>query len=219
MESIIYNQIGKQVGKITLPESVFGVKWNADLVHQVATSMASSARSGTAHAKTRGEVRGTGKKPWKQKGTGRARHGSRRSPLWVGGGVTHGPRNEKNYTRKVSKKMKAKALYVILSRKFKENELVLVDNILISEPKTKEAKKIINSLSSISGVEKLSSKKKNAAYIAIPEKAEAVEKSFSNIGSLRVDELRNINPLDILSAKYIVFVKPEEAFKFLESKL
>src|SRR4029078_6219347 len=98
----------------------FGLPWNADLVHQVISSLKTDARKPVAHTKTRGSVRGGGKKPWQQKGTGRARHGSIRSPLWVGGGVAHGPRNDKNFDRKVNKKMKAKALYTILSKKFKD---------------------------------------------------------------------------------------------------
>lgn len=116
MDAKIYNQKGKESGTLTLDEKVFGLSWNADLVHQVITSMMSNARTPIAHTKTRGEVRGGGKKPWRQKGTGRARHGSTRSPIWVGGGVAHGPRNDKNYARKVNKKMKAKALYTILSQ-------------------------------------------------------------------------------------------------------
>jgi len=93
MKLAIYDKKGKEIEKVDLPAEIFDVPFNADLVHQVAVSMASSARSNTAHAKDRSEVSGGGKKPWKQKGTGRARHGSRRSPIWVGGGTTHGPRN------------------------------------------------------------------------------------------------------------------------------
>src|ERR1035437_4179320 len=139
METAVYNQKGGDAGKITLPEHIFGLNWNSDLVHQVAVSMASNARQPIAHAKTRGEVRGGGKKPWQQKGTGRARHGSTRSPIWVGGGVTHGPRNDKNFDRKVSKKMKTKALYTILSKKYKEGEVLFVDSIVLKEGKTKLA--------------------------------------------------------------------------------
>ena len=138
MEATVYSLEGKKAGNITLPESLFGVRWNADLVRQVTDSMLSSARKSIAHTKNRGEVRGGGKKPWQQKGTGRARHGSTRSPIWVGGGVTHGPRNEKNYERKVSKNMKAKALSTILSRKFKEGEVLFVDEVSFTEPKTRE---------------------------------------------------------------------------------
>ncbi|KKR74732.1 MAG: 50S ribosomal protein L4 [Candidatus Nomurabacteria bacterium GW2011_GWA1_40_8] len=97
----IYDKNGVEAGSIELPAKVFAAKWRSDLVHQVVEGMRSNKRAGTADTKDRGEVRGGGRKPWKQKGTGRARHGSSRSPIWVGGGVTHGPLAEKNYKRKI----------------------------------------------------------------------------------------------------------------------
>ena len=112
-------------------------------MHQVVTSLLSNARRGTAHTKFRGEVSGGGKKPWKQKGTGRARHGSTRSPLWVGGGVTHGPRTEKNYARAVNAKMASHALASVLSRKWKDGEIVFVDSLHFDSPKTARAKEVL----------------------------------------------------------------------------
>src|SRR5512135_3441222 len=101
MKTDIYNIQGKKAGSVELPESIFGVAWNDSLMHQVVTSMEDNARTNVAHTKGRGEVRGGGKKPWRQKGTGRARHGSIRSPIWVGGGVAHGPRNTKVFARAI----------------------------------------------------------------------------------------------------------------------
>src|SRR5574343_1502152 len=124
METQIYNQKGKSVGKFDLPESVFGLPWNADLVHQVVTAMQANARTPVAHSRTRGEVSGGGKKPWRQKGTGRARHGSSRSPIWKGGGITHGPRNDRIFEREIPKKMRRKALFMVLSEKAKQNLIV-----------------------------------------------------------------------------------------------
>ena len=151
MEAILYNQEGKSAGKFALPKGIFDVPWNNDLVHEVVRLMNSNSRTNVAHAKTRGEVRGGGKKPWRQKGTGRARHGSSRSPIWVGGGTTHGPRNEKNFDRKSNKKAKTKALLTILSRKYKDGEILFLDGVNFAAPKAKEAKTVLLSLSKIKG--------------------------------------------------------------------
>ena len=215
MEHSIYNQDGKEVGKITLPESVFGVRWNADLLHQVSLSMLSNKRQGSAHAKNRGEVSGGGKKPWKQKGTGRARHGSSRSPVWVGGGVAHGPRNDRNYDRKISKGMKCQALFTALSKKLKEGEILFLNGIVMPEIKTKEAKTVLSALSAkVKGFKSLS-KSKNAAFFVIPARDAHVEKSFRNMGNVAVGEARNLNVLDVLTYKHVVIVNPEESVKTL----
>lgn len=217
--STVYNQKGKEVGSVNLPESVFGVSWNADLVHQVVTSMKTNARVPYAHVKERGEVRGGGKKPWQQKGLGRARHGSTRSPIWVGGGVAHGPRNEKNFERIVSKKMKAKALYTILSKKFNDGEILFVDSFSFANPKTKDGKEVLISLAQIKGFESIMNKKRNAALIALHNKNINTEKSLRNFSHIYLGELRNLNPIDALERKIIVIENPEEAVSFLSSKM
>jgi large subunit ribosomal protein L4 len=211
VEAKVYNIQGKAAGKITLPEALFNLPWNADLVHQVVSSMRANARTPVAHAKTRGEVRGGGTKPWRQKGTGRARHGSTRSPIWVGGGVTHGPRKDKVYARKINRKMRQKALLVVLSRKYKDGEVIFVDKLEIAEPKAKEAKNVLLALGKeFSGM----TKRKNAALIALSSS----QKSFRNFGNVSVDEVRNLNPVSVLSSKYLVIADPESALKTLSSK-
>lgn len=218
METTVYNQKGESMGKIKLPENVFGLRPNADLVHQVVVSMTSSARNPIAHAKTRGEVRGGGKKPWKQKGTGQARHGSTRSPIWVGGGVTHGPRNDKNYDRKVNRKMKLKALYTILSQKMRDGEILFVDEFKLKEAKTKYAVEVLSNLKKISSFEKLLNKKTNIALIALGELDKDVMRSFRNIGNISMDEVRNINPVSLLNHKTLVLVNPEASIRSIQGR-
>lgn len=217
MEATIYNKEGKKAGTITLPESIFGVAWNNALMHQVVTSMESNARTPVAHTKGRGDVRGGGKKPWKQKGTGRARHGSIRSPIWKGGGVTHGPINEKNYSRTIPKKMRAKALFMALSKKCKDGEIVFVDSIGFDAPKTAAAHKVLSSLAS-AGFPKMTTKKKNAALIALSAPTDASRKSFRNIGSVVCADVRNLNPVSVLKHTYLVLENPEAALAILANR-
>jgi len=218
METTVYSQKGTETGKIKIPENIFGLPWNESLVHQVATSMSGNERVSIAHTKNRGEVAGTGKKPWRQKGTGRARHGSRRSPIWVGGGVTHGPRNDKDYSKKINKKMKTKALFTVISSKFKEGEVIFLDDISLRVPKTSEAKNIISSLSKIKEISSLS-RRKNAAFITLQTKDEAVSKSFSNFGNLEVGQIKDLNVLDILQYKYLIIANPEKSIAALSARL
>lgn len=218
METHIYNQKGKSVGTLKLPESIFGVKWNGDLVHQVVTAMQANSRTPVAHTKTRGEVRGGGKKPWKQKGTGRARHGSSRSPIWKGGGITHGPRNDKSYEQKINKKMKAKALYTVLSEKLRKGQILFVEELALKNIKTKDAVAVIKDLATIKGFEKIFGGKKPNTYITVPAKGDTLKKSFANIPTVEIDEVRNINPVDLLAFRYIIISQPTESIAFLGGK-
>lgn len=208
VEAQTYNSEGKVTGKIELPSGIFGLPWNADLVHQVTVSMQSNARPPVAHTKGAGEVRGGGKKPWQQKGTGRARHGSSRSPLWKGGGVTHGPRNEKVYARKINRKMRLKALYTVLSRKFRDNEIIFIDAMSFDAPKTSNAIALLHNLGK-AGFEAITHKKNNAALFVLPRYDLNTVKSFRNIGKVTVEEARNLNPVTLLGHKYLVVSEPQ----------
>ncbi|OHA84942.1 MAG: 50S ribosomal protein L4 [Candidatus Yonathbacteria bacterium RIFOXYC1_FULL_52_10] len=219
MEATVYSQKGKESGKMNLPEEVFGLNWNADLVHQVVEAIRSNMRTPVAHTKDRSDVAGGGKKPWRQKGTGRARHGSIRSPLWRGGGVAHGPRNEKAYTKKVNKKMRAKALYTVLSEKFRSGHVLFVDALDFSAPKTKDAKGVVGALSTVKGFEKLSTKKTNTALIALPGRNISAEKSFRNFSNMEVLQAKDLNPYIVMNHKYLVIAGPEESVKTIASRM
>ena len=218
MEAKIYNQKGESAGTIALPEKVFEAKWRSDLVHQVVEGMRSNKRSGTADTKDRGEVRGGGRKPWKQKGTGRARHGSSRSPIWVGGGVTHGPLAEKNYKRKITKSMRAQALFSVLSKKMKDGEIIFVDSLATTDIKTKGALEVMKNLSKATGLKPLANSKKPRVLTALYGRSEKTEKSFRNLPQLEIVFLKNLNPLDVLNHQYLLIENPEESVKFLESR-
>ena len=214
-----YNEKGKESGEINLKEEIFGLKLNNDLIHQVVVSMMSNQRQVIAHTKGRGEVSGGGKKPWKQKGTGRARHGSSRSPIWVGGGVTFGPTKERNFKKKINKKMKQKALFQVLSQKLRDKEIILIDSFSLKEGKTKNAKDFLVNLSKNKDFSDLVSKKKNSALITNTELNQENLRAFSNISNVFNEEFRKLNILDLLKYKYLIIINPEESLKILDSKL
>ncbi len=218
LEATIYTMDGKENGTLTLPEDIFGAKWNADLVHQVVVGMQANARHSIAHTKFRSEVSGGGKKPWKQKGTGRARHGSNRSPIWKGGGVTHGPRAEKDYSVKINRKMRLAALRVVLSRKWKDGEIIFVDTMNFAAPKTKDAKGALVAIAKGAGRDTLATKRKNAAVIAFATKDTVAEKSLRNIGSIMTEEMRNLNPVDLLNKKFLVVANPADSIQVLANR-
>ncbi len=218
MKTDIYNAQGKKAGSLELPENIFGLAWNESLMHQVVTSMQDNARTNVAHTKGRGEVRGGGRKPWKQKGTGRARHGSSRSPIWKGGGVTHGPRNEKVFARTIPAKMRAKALFMALSQKMKDGHIIFVDSFGIEkQPSTSSAKKSLVALSK-GDFEKLSAKKKNAALVAFADAKSSTTKSFRNISNISSSAVRDLNPVAILKHTFLVIENPEAAVAILATR-
>ena len=207
MKAPIYNKEQKEVGSIELPDLIFAKNWNADLVHQVITSLQSSRRAVLAHTKDRGEVRGGGKKPWRQKGTGRARHGSSRSPIWTGGGATFGPTSEKNFTKKVNKKMKQKALFTILSKKLKDGEIYIIDAFGVTEPKTKEVAKALP----------MRDGKRPGTLIIAKEGEENVIRSGRNIEKTSVVYPSGLGAEDALRYKMLVFEK-EAIEEFIKQK-
>ena len=218
-EVAIYSMTGEKVGSIALPVSIFGAPWRNDLVHQVTTAMQANARQSRAHTKDRSEVSGGGKKPWAQKGTGQARHSSTRSPIWRHGGITFGPRNERDWTEKINKKMRIGALLSVLSKKAKDGEIILVDKFAFSEPKSSVGKSVLEKLAAGTGAATLASKKKNAALLSLASYDANTIKSFANFGNVMTEEARNLNPLSIMTHKYLIIEKPEETFAALVKRV
>ncbi|MDI6882992.1 MAG: 50S ribosomal protein L4 [Patescibacteria group bacterium] len=208
-----YNQNGEEIGKTKLPKEIFDVPLNSDLVHQVVVSQLANRRQKIAHTKDRGEVKGGGRKPWRQKGTGRARHGSIRSPLWKGGGVTFGPTKDKVFKKKIPKKMKRKALFMALSAKAKDNLLILLDKLKIEKPKTKEIAEILNNLLR-KELKNKRTKEQISALIALPEYDKKIILASRNIPKIETTEARELNALDVLSFKYLLM--PKESIKVIK---
>ena len=198
----VYDMKGKKVSDVELAESVFGIEPNEAVVHSVLVNFLANQRQGTQSTKTRSEVSGGGRKPWRQKGTGRARQGSIRAPQWIKGGIALGPK-PRSYKYTVNKKERQLAVKSVLSSKVLENELVVVDSLPLNDIKTKEMVKALSNL-----------KVEGKALIMLPEKNEKVQKSARNIEGVKTTLVETINVYDLL--KYNKLVVTEDAVKKLE---
>lgn len=198
MKIEIKNKEGNKVKEIEVPD-ILNLKFNSDLVYQVIYVLSQNKRLPYAHTKDRSEVSGGGKKPWAQKGTGRARHGSIRSPLWKGGGITFGPRKEKKFQRKLSKKMKRKALLMVLGEKIKKNLLLAVDNLNVN--KAKEALTLLKNLKIKTDKE---GKIKESVLVLLGKENLEKAKFFRNLDKIEVLPVNKINALYLLNSKYIL---------------
>ena len=201
MKVPVYNQNAEKVGDIELNSKIFDIKPNQHLLAEAVRIQLANARQGTSHTKTRGEVRGGGKKPWKQKGTGRARAGSIRSPIWRHGGITFGPRANQNWELKLNKKAKTKALFMSLSDKAKNNQLVVVDQIALPAAKTKEFVKVMKGLQG--AVKELGKKQ----LFLMPKKDESLVKASRNLVSIIPTLASSLNVVDVLKADSVVVLK------------
>ncbi|MDO8516367.1 MAG: 50S ribosomal protein L4 [bacterium] len=199
MKTDLYNLKNEVVGSIELPKELFEAKWNPELVRQVILAQLANARRPWAHAKGRGEVRGGGKKPWRQKGTGRARHGSIRSPIWKGGGSAHGPQKERDYTQKVNVKMKRVALFSLLSRKVHDKELKVVDALSLESPKTKLAASVLQAFI------KVNPRTKKYDVLLIPDaENRTLSRAARNLKKVKVVNPRGLNVHDIMNYKQVL---------------
>lgn len=210
----VYNQNAEATGEIQLNPKVFGMKVNNDLIHQAVVTQMANERQVIAHTKDRSEVRGGGKKPWRQKGTGRARHGSSRSPIWIGGGVTFGPRNDRNFKKRINKKMKQNALLMVLSDKAAGDNFIILGKLEIAEFKTKIFNKIINGFESKilkpEKKEKMAAKKKDikrSFLIIIDKSDEKLSCSARNLPGVKLMNTDNINIVDLLKYKNLILNK------------
>jgi large subunit ribosomal protein L4 len=197
MKTPVYNQQGEVVGDVELNSKIFEVKANQHLLAEAVRVAQSNSRKGTSHTKTRGEVRGGGKKPWKQKGTGRARAGSTRGPIWRHGGVAFGPRSNRNWELKINKKAKTAALFMSLSDKASEKQLVIIDQISFEQPKTKEFVKLMKNFKDLG---------KKQLFV-MPKKDDKLMRSSKNIPSVNPILASNLNILDVLKADTVVALK------------
>ena len=199
----IYNQNGDIVSELKLADDVFAVKIKEDLIHQAMVCQTSNDRQVLAHTKTKAEVRGGGKKPWKQKGTGRARAGSSRSPIWIGGGVTFGPRNDRNFSKKINKKMRQKAITMVLSDRFANGNMVVVDKVEMVDFKTKIFNGFIGKMETIFSNEKDQSNKRSILFVN-DNKDEKIFKSARNLVGLNIINFENLNIVDLLKYRNLI---------------
>ena len=197
MTTDLYNQKNEKVGTVELPNAVFGVKWNATLVQQVATSQLANRRQPVAHTKTRGEVRGGGRKPWKQKHTGRARTGERTSPLWYHGGIVFGPK-PRDYSYALPKKVRHSAMRTILSERVRRGSLKVLDGLALESPKTKQFMERYSVLV-------------NAAPTLLLidiEPSRALLLASRNVPGVKVARVTEVNAYDLARYRTVIFTEP-----------
>ena len=201
----LYNTDGKEVKEIEISDAVFGLPQNDDLVHQVFVSLGANQRQVLAHTKTRGDRSGSGVKPWKQKGTGRARVGSSRTPTWRGGGVAFGPTNERNFKKKINKKMNAKAIATVLSAKLRDGEMIVLDKLALKENKTKEMAQVLKNLQI-----------KGRMLIGFTPEERGLRIYSRNIDKVNNILVEKLNVLDMLNNKNLILT--QDSIKYLEEK-
>lgn len=194
MQATVYNQEGKQVSTVELNDAVFGVKVNKAVVHQAVVAQQSNARSAIGHTKTRGQVRGGGRKPWKQKGTGRARHGSIRSPIWRGGGIIFGPRPERNFSLKINSKTRRQAILMALSDKIVDKNIIILDSLKLDEQKTKAVVKVLKTLPL----------KRGKTMLALPKEEKLINKLVVNVDRVTPMWVGSLNVVDLLKHNNLV---------------
>ena len=198
----VYNMQGKKVSDVELSEAVFGIEPNENIVHSALVNYLANQRQGTQSTKTRAEVSGGGRKPWRQKGTGRARQGSIRAPQWIKGGIALGPK-PRSYSYRINKKEKQLAIRSLLSAKVLDNELTVVDKLEVEEPKTKVMAKALTDL-----------KVEGKALIILADRNDNVLRSSRNIEGVKTIELNTINVFDLLNCNKLVL--PLDTVKKLE---
>jgi len=204
MKIATYDQEGKEIGQTLLPKEIFGLTVNQELIHQVAVSQASNRRQVSAHTKGRGQVSGGGKKPWRQKGTGRARQGSTRSPLWRHGGIAFGPSRDRDFKKKINRKMKKIAMLMVLSAKAQNNFLVVLEALKVEKIKTKTIAQLLQKLPC----------KNESTLIILPSMDKNVILASRNLENAKPSQVKDLNALDLLSFKYLVM--PKESIKVLK---
>lgn len=198
----LYNPSGEATAEVELNSKIFGVeKVKPEVVHQVVVGKLANMRAPIASTKTRGKVRGGGKKPWQQKGTGRARAGSIRSPLWRGGGITFGPTSARNFARKINKPMQRLAIFAALTAKAKENKIFVIDRLELAEPKTKEL------LVKLQDLSKKMSDLTGKILMIVPDKEEKLMLASRNLPKVKMARADRLNILDILNATSVIIFK------------
>lgn len=194
VEVKVYNQTGQQVKTVNLPTEIFAVQVKQSVVKEVADLLRANQRQVLAHTKGRSEVHGGGRKPWRQKGTGRARHGSIRSPLWRGGGVTFGPTKKRNFSKKINDKVKRKALKMVLSNKVATDHFIILDKLILESGKTSELAKIVKNVAG----------EKKKIVLALSTKSEKISRAANNLSYVSTLPATSLNVLELLKYPYLV---------------